>query len=193
MIRSSTTSRVPVGRDAANPKSFLASYRALSVCTRELARLAAMIIEDVSQLPPPASDQAPAIRQTPARFILQLGPVALTMAWLRSTLDSAASGELLLIVWNGEVAPHRSHYPERSTTGHRAPAVTALWEESYTAVATSEATWTWQRTYDDMAGLSSSQLAARCVERLRVAHAHASANAPTHSASKISSSPRVHP
>ena len=173
MIGSSMPPRVPVGRDAANPKPFLASYRALSVCTRELARLTAMVVSGIEEAPFVRGDEKVVIRQTPARFIVQLGPVALTIAWLRSTLDSAASGELLVIVWRGTVAHTVTHCPERSSA-HRTPrGATALWEESFSAVATSEATWLWQ--HDSAGGVQycSTDLAARCVDRLRSAHARA--------------------
>jgi hypothetical protein len=173
MIAVPTSAQVPIGRDAANPKPFLASYRALSVCTRELGRLTGMITADVTRLSSVLADEKPQVRQTPARCIIQLGPVALTLAWLRSTLDSAASGELLVIVWRGAVAPQQTHCPERTTADRSANAVTALWEEAFIAVATSEATWTWQRGTADAVRYSSQELAARCVERLRLAHAEA--------------------
>ena len=173
MIGSPVPPRVPVGRDASNPKPFLASYRALSVCTRELARLTAMVASGIEEASFALDDQKVVIRQTPARFIVQVGPVALTIAWLRSTLDSAASGELLVMVWRGTVAPYPTHCPERSSA-HRTPNVpTAVWEEAFSAVASSEATWLWQHANADAMQYSSTQLAARCVDRLRLAHAHA--------------------
>ena len=173
MIGSSAIPRVPIGRDAANPKPFLASYRALSVCTRELARLTALVLAGLAQGPHELADQKPVVRQTPGRFIVQLGPVALTMAWLRSTLDSAASGELLVIVWRGAVAPERTHCPERASAARSAKPVTAVWEEAFSAVASSEATWQWRQATADALQYSSTELAARCVEKLRTAHAQA--------------------
>ena len=174
MIGSSMPPRVPIGRDAA-PKPFLASSRALSVCTRELARLTAMVVAGIDEGSFALDGQKVVVRQAPGRFIVQVGPVALTMAWLRSTLDSAASGELLVIVWRGTVAPQVTHCPERSSarrTGKAATAATALWEEAFSAVATSEATWLWRHESADAAQYSSADLAARCVDRLRLAHAH---------------------
>ena len=46
----------------------------------------------------------PVVRRSPARCLVQLGPVALTVAWLQRAQGTVADGELLVVVWRGEVA-----------------------------------------------------------------------------------------
>lgn len=153
------------------PQTYLGSHRALAACNRELARLFEEIARQVRALPA-ALDEKPVIRQSPDRLIVQLGPVALTVAWLRSTLDSVAEGEMLAIVWHGSVAPRGGERrPERMTIGDVATRPAAmLWEETLTADAVSEAGWRWRAQRADAAEESSVGLAALWVERLRDAH-----------------------
>jgi hypothetical protein len=101
---------------------------------------------------------------------VQLGPVALTLAWLRSSHDSVAAGELLVIVWRGVVAPRMRHEPERPATRPAPLPATPLWEQVLTVIADSEETWAWQPHDTKIKPCSSTELAARCVERLRVAY-----------------------
>lgn len=152
--------------------SFLASHRALAVCTRELARLADEVVLGATALRAGGIEDKPDARIAPGRCIVQLGPVAVTMTWLRSTLDSAADGELLVIVWNGAVAARNGHGrgPERREASNaRLPAV-ALWEEVLVAVGTDEASWRWQPA-SAATSYSSPELAAVAVEQLRLAYA----------------------
>lgn len=149
--------------------SFLASHRALAVCSRELGRLTTDVVRGAAML---GSDveQKSVERLSPGRCIVQLGPVALTLTWLRSTIDSVADGDLLVIVWRGAVAPRAEHLPERMTTRRQPIAATALWEGVFVAAGSDEASWTWQAKDAGAAGYSSADLAAQCVERLRTAY-----------------------
>jgi hypothetical protein len=149
---------------------FLASHKALAACTREFVRLSREVLDGVAALASPTAEEKAVVRQSPERCIIQLGPVALTLAWLRSTHDSVATGELLVIVWRGAVAPRTRHQPERPVTGPAPLAATALWEQVLTAVGDSEASWAWQPRGAEVGQCSSSELATRCVERLRVAY-----------------------
>ena len=160
-------------RGALERPPFLDTHRALAVCAREFARLCDEIVEGVDALYNAGTVEKPVVRQSPIRCIVQLGPMALTIAWLRSTLDSAAKGELLAIVWRGNVAPRAEQHPERKQAGATAPRLpaTALWEQVLTATAESEASWAWQTNIPGDAGYSSTQIAAQCVERLRLAYA----------------------
>jgi hypothetical protein len=161
-------------RDGYDRPVFLSSHRAIAACTREFGRFTDGIAQGVGELRAAAMAEAPEIRMSPGRCIVQFGPVALTVAWLRSTLDSVADGQLLVIVWRGSVAPRASRAPERGAQkpGTRVPlAATALWEDSFTASAANEASWTWRPQSVDVGGLSSSELATRCVDRLRAAYA----------------------
>src|SRR6185312_6637561 len=150
--------------------SFLASHRALSVCTRELELLAVTVVRGVAALTNAGLDAKSKERLSPGRCIVQLGPVALTITWLRSTIDSVADGDLLVIVWHGSVAPRGEHLPERMTSPRTLVAATALWEEVFVAAGRDQASWVWQPKDASVPGYSSSELALQCVERLRVAY-----------------------
>jgi hypothetical protein len=110
------------------------------------------------------------VRQAPDRDIVQLGPVALTLTWLQNSHDSVAMGELLAIVWRGVVAPRRTYEPERPDKRPAPLPATPLWEQVLTAVGESEADWGWQPHDPAAERCSSTELAASCVERLRVAY-----------------------
>ena len=94
---------------------------------------------------------------TPDRCIVQLGPVALTLGWLRSTPDSVAEGRLLVIVWQGTVTPRRRFHAERPAGQQlQAKSATVLWECEFAAEAASEATSTARPTFVRAACLSRS-------------------------------------
>jgi hypothetical protein len=169
MIGSSTAEGLEVlGNKYREP--FLATHRALAVCTRELASLSDEVVRAVKALSGTTVPHKAVVRQSPDRCIVQLGPVALTLAWLRSNQDSIATGELLVIVWHGAVAPRVTYEPERPDK-HPAPlAATSLWEQVLTVSAASEAEWGWQPRDAGAGRCTSPELAARCVERLHVAY-----------------------
>jgi hypothetical protein len=177
MIGNSSAERVVDARDSTYRQSFLASHRALAACTRELTRLSDEIVLGVAALSGAGVEHKAVVRQWPDRCIVQLGPVALTLAWLRSTHESVATGELLIIVWRGVVAPRKEHQPERPATGPARVPAAPLWEQILTAVGDSEETWAWQPHDIKAAPLSSTALAARCVERLRAAYQEAGSGA----------------
>jgi hypothetical protein len=169
-------------RDAQDRPSFVASHRALAVCTREFVRLANEVALGLTALHGAGEMEKALVVQSPGRCIVQVGPVALTIAWLRSRLDVVADGELLVVVWHGNVAPPAARFRERVHKGPASvapgagPTAEALWEEVFAVRAESEATWQWKPTgasaAADAAGMSytSTDLAARSVERLRVAY-----------------------
>ncbi|HEX5180514.1 MAG TPA: hypothetical protein VFW04_14350 [Gemmatimonadaceae bacterium] len=154
----------------ADRPSFLASHRALAICKHELEMLAENVVRGVAALSGAGVEQKSKERLSPGRCIVQLGPVALTITWLRSTIDSVADGDLLVIVWHGSVAPRGEHLPERMTSPRTLVAATALWEEVFVAAGRDQASWVWQPKDASVPGYSSSELALQCVERLRVAY-----------------------
>jgi hypothetical protein len=158
--------------------SFLTTHRALSVCTHELELLALSVVRGVAALTDAGLAEKSKDRLSPGRCIVQLGPVALTITWLRSTMGSVADGDLLAIVWRGPVAPAGQHLPERTTTRRPPMAVTSLWEEVFVAAGTDQASWAWQLKTDATASYSSVDIAAHCVERLRMAYEHSRTTAP---------------
>jgi hypothetical protein len=147
---------------------FIDSHRARAVCTRQLARLLAEVARRVKLLHSHDAIEVGVVRSSPDRYIVQLGPVALTVAWLRSRLDSVAAGELLMIVWRGTIAPRHAPALERASATPITTA-TALWEDVAVVAADSEATWRWCPSRDEV-GFTSDELAERCVDRLRVAY-----------------------
>jgi hypothetical protein len=151
--------------------SYLGSYRALAACTREFGRLAEEMLHEVKALHAEGVFEKPEVRTSPDRCILQVGPVALTLTWLRQTIDSAAEGELLIVVWRGVVAPSLTHRPERLLAKRTRVTASALWEEVLIAEATNEASWVWRQAGSEIAGIASRELAVRTVHRLQLAHA----------------------
>lgn len=149
-------------------RPFLGSYRALAACTRELARLSDEVLRGVAALRGSMAEEKATVRRSPDRCIVQVGPVALTVAWLRQNSASVADGELLVIVWRGAVAPRHQHLPERPATAPRAQGATPRWEQVLTPAGDSEETWSWQSL--DIGRCSSTELAARCIERLRAVY-----------------------
>lgn len=167
---SSAERRVDV-RDGNYRQPFLDSHRAVAACARELTRLGDEIALGVEALGGADVEHKAVVRQSPDRCIVQLGPVALTLTWLRNNQDSVATGELLVIIWRGAVAPRTQHQPERRSTRPAPLPPTPLWEQVLTPAAENEATWAWQPREADARQCSSTELAAQCVERLRAAYA----------------------
>lgn len=150
---------------------FLTSHRALAACTREFGRLAQEVAERASALRHElAIEEEPELRLTPERCIMQVGPVAVTLAWLRGPLDSLTDGRLLIIAWRGTITRRRfSESPARR--GDRPVTQTAegVWEEAFVASAENELTWEWQSETDPSRRYDSAALATRSIEQLRAA------------------------
>jgi hypothetical protein len=151
---------------------FLSSQRAAAACARQLAHLAECVVDEVQAMASAAGAETPAVRRSPGRCIVQVGPVAITVTWLHRNMASVEDGELLIIIWRGSVAPREEHHPERVTAQSRSTA-TAVWEETRRPVAASEETWAWHRTTADREASSSRMIAAAWAERLRAAHERA--------------------
>jgi hypothetical protein len=173
MIGNTSASEILSDRDGTDRYGFLASHRALGACGREFTRLADQIVQQIKASPEAASTDVPVQRRTPERCIVQLGPVAITLAWLRSTPDTAADGRLLVIVWRGTVAQRLT--PQLERPGAQSPrTATAVWETTLMADAASEAAWAWRpetphgAEFGDAAPdrYSCEALATLCAERL---------------------------
>lgn len=167
MIGSSTATMTAEARHAHDRDHFLSSHRALAACTREFGRLTEEVSRAAAALSREAGDEAPDVRQTPGRCIVQLGPVALTLSWLRSTVDTVADGRLLVVAWRGTVASGTSRLPERSGSVAASRTAEAIWEEVLVADATSEGDWHWHPEHDASERFDSAELAARCLVPLR--------------------------
>jgi hypothetical protein len=150
---------------------FLTSHRALAACTREFGRLAQAVAERAGALRHELMiEEEPELRLTPERCIMQVGPVAITIAWLRGPLDSLADGRLLIIAWRGTIGRRRfSELPARRSAVPAAQTAESVWEESFVASAENEVSWEWQSEADPSLRYDSNALAARSIERLRTA------------------------
>lgn len=158
-----------VGLEAMGDRgTFLTSHRALSACGREFTRLADEVAAQMNALRAEGIDDKLDCRVTPGRCIAQLGPVALTLSWLRSSPDTAADGRLLVMAWLGTVASGTRQLPEHNSRG-AARTAEALWEETLFAEATNEADWKWKAESNHSLMFDSAALAARCMEPLRAA------------------------
>lgn len=172
-----------MGNGASGPP-FLASHRAQAVCARELSRLSDLLVAAARTVARDADVEPPVARVAPDRCIVQLGPVALTVTWLRAGND-LATGQLLSIVWLGVIAARGDHTPERLGARLVPPTPLVTWEQTFQPSADSEASWRWHPRGDDVAGArragdteggySSPELASHCIEQLRSALEAASA------------------
>ena len=163
-----------------DPRSFLSSHRALSVRLREFDRLSEGVVRGVTDIYSAGTGplEKPVVRRTPDRCLVQFGEVALTLAWLRHATDSAADGELLVVVWRGVIASPSVIVSDRTTTiCTPVRSATVVWEEVLHAVAVDEPSWVWRPAGMDIGGYRSTELASRCVERLQSAARAAASNA----------------
>jgi hypothetical protein len=159
--------------------SFITSHRAANACARELSRLHGAIADGLAAWgadspaggAEPSLADAPVVRRTPGRCLVQVGPVALTVAWLQRAQGTVADGELLVVVWRGAVAVQTMRGFERTADRVGASSAVPVWERVFVANADSEAAWAWVPAGTADVTLSSTALADQCIERLRAAHA----------------------
>jgi len=152
---------------------FLSTPRALGACAREFVRLGDSIADGAGDLFGDVAELKIVVRRSPERFIIQVGPSALTVAWIRSRRESA-EGELLVIHWRGIVAPSVRMKPER--LGEPTLSATAICESVYVVDATSETDWTWCLRDEPARRYDSASLAGALVDRLRIAYDEAAAS-----------------
>ena len=140
--------------------SFLASHRAITHLGREFDRLAAEITKRVATVNRDDAEVPLEVHRVPGRCTVQLGPVALTLSWVRTRPDTVATGRLMIIEWDGQVG--------RSLPSS-GPRAVPLRETVLRADATRVDDWQWRS--DDVAGYAydSNELAAHCVDSLAYA------------------------
>lgn len=152
--------------DGEQVSAFLASHRGQAAFAREYARLALALAAGASQATRDNPELTSIIRQAPERCIVQLGSVALTVAWIRKGADPSAIGELLLILWRGTIAQRPGEPSSFSVRPKKQSPPTILWEETLIAAADSEADWTWRPEFGDFVGVNSDGLAERAIASL---------------------------
>ena len=163
--RSTDAAIGPLGLDDRSGQqrdSFLASHRAITHLGREFDRLAAEVTKRVATVNRAGDDaEVPLeVHRVPGRCTVQLGPVALTLSWVRTRPDNVATGRLMIIEWEGTVG-------RVAVAG--GPSAIPLRETVLRADATRVEDWQWKS--DDVAGYAydSSELAAHCVDSLAYA------------------------
>ena len=132
--------------DVLDREDFLDSHRALAVCAREFDRLADDISKRVVDLEDEAKGLKADVRRSPGRCIVQLGPVALTISWLRTRAETVSQGRLLIVEWNGTVGANGA---QEYVNGVPTVAVTqtakVVRESVFLPDADDEKSWTWKR------------------------------------------------
>jgi len=136
--------------------TFLASHRAITHLGREFDRLASEIAKRAATVNRDDAEVPLEVHRVPGRCTVQLGPVALTLSWVRTRPDTVATGRLMIIEWEGQV-------------GRGTPNPVPLRETVLRADATRVEDWQW-KSYD-VAGYAydSAELAAHCVDSLAYA------------------------
>lgn len=139
--------------------TFLASHRAQSTVTRELGKLGDDIEKRIGELVPEGDEAAAEVTRTPGRVSVQMGPVALTISWLRERTDSPGGGRLLIIEWRGRIG-------SRGRPVNTQPAVPVR-EYTLRAEATRSEDWRWRSEEAAVLAYSTSDLAALCVDSVK--------------------------
>jgi hypothetical protein len=146
--------------------SFLGSSRAVAVCSREFERLADTIAKRATSAAEKVGAKAE-VQRMPDRCLVQLGPVALSVSWVRERVDTVATGRLMIAEWQGTVVrtPRPADMAATATTTNHGPA-TLVSERILRADATGEPDWLWRREPVADLGYASRDLAAHCVDSL---------------------------
>ena len=141
--------------------TFLASHRAITHLGREFDRLASEIAKRAATVNRDDTEVPLEVHRVPGRCTVQLGPVALTLSWVRTRPDTVATGRLMIIEWEGQMA--------RGVAANVGPSPIPLRETVLRADATRVEDWQWKS--DDVAGYAydSTELAAHCVDSLAYA------------------------
>jgi hypothetical protein len=140
--------------------TFLASHRAITHLGREFDRLASEIAKRAATVNRDDTEVPLEVHRVPGRCTVQLGPVALTLSWVRTRPDTVATGRLMIIEWEGQMG--------RGVSAG-GPSPIPLRETVLRADATRVEDWQWKS--DEVAGYAydSSELAAHCVDSLAYA------------------------
>jgi hypothetical protein len=169
MIEQASPDQVRDSRLGPDRTAFLSSHRAQSVGVREFTRFTDTLVAHAKRIATQNAMAAPVLRMAPERCIIQLGPVALTAAHIRTGNDVPPGGQLLCIIWKGTIAPRGEHIPERLGARHVPVPPVSVWEESLTVSADNESSWHWHPRGLEREGYTSTELAERCIVQLEQA------------------------
>jgi len=135
--------------------SFLSSQRAITLVTRELDKLSTEVTRCCGEQGRLPEGLVPAVRRTPDRYTIQIGPVGLSFSWIRGRSNSIADGQLLVIEWSGQLADKMA---ETETE-----AAIPTFEYVLQPHATGPEDWAWRRTDLDLCSYTTRDLAGQCV------------------------------
>jgi len=140
--------------------TFLGSHRAITHLGREFDRLASEVAKRAATVNRDDAEVPLEVHRVPGRCTVQLGPVALTLSWVRTRPDTVATGRLMIIEWEGQM---------QRGVASGGPSPIPLRETVLRADATRVEDWQWKS--DDVAGYAydSAELAAHCVDSLAYA------------------------
>jgi hypothetical protein len=148
--------RKAVEEDRARARaSFLTSQRAITLVTRELDKLSTEVTRCCGEEGRLPQGLVPAVRRTPDRYTIQIGPVGLSFSWIRGRSNSIADGQLLVIEWSGQLADKMA---ETETE-----AAIPTFEHVLQPQATGPEDWAWRRTDLDLCSYTTRDLAGQCV------------------------------
>ena len=147
-------------------ETYLGSHRSGPACARELERLADDVIQRVESMERDEAAGEIEVRRGAGRCIIQLGPVALTMSWIRSRTDAVIEGRLMIMEWDGIVRRGTDQVPERAPVRHSFRPATLLREDVFVADAATEQNWRWRRDGRPLGMYTSRDLATRCMASL---------------------------
>lgn len=132
--------------DVLDREDFLDSHRALAVCAREFDRLADDVAKRVAELEDETKGWKADVRRSPGRCIVQIGPVALTLSWLRTRAETVSQGRLLVVEWHGSVGANgQQEYVNGVPTVAVTQTAKVVRETVFLPDASDEKSWTWRR------------------------------------------------
>ena len=137
--------------------SFLSSQRAITLVTRELDKLSTEVTRVCGEQGRLPEGLVPAVRRTPDRYTVQIGPVGLSFSWIRGRSNSIADGQLLVIEWAGQLAD------KLAVTETEAQSAIPTFEHVLQPHASCPEDWQWRRTDLDLCSYTTRDLAAQCV------------------------------
>lgn len=153
----------PEERLALDRDTFLASHRALSHLTREFERLTTEVAHRIEAVAPKDGEMKAEVQRAPGRCTVQLGPVALSLSWVRTRPDTVSTGRLMIIEWEGTLGGTGLMSDGR-------PRAVPIREDVLRVEATRAEDWQWRSDDGSAPGYDSRALAARCVDWLAKAY-----------------------
>jgi hypothetical protein len=153
-------------RYARDRDAYLGSHRSGPACARELDRLTDDLVDRVESMERPDGAAEIEVKRGAGRCIIQLGPVALTVSWIRARTDAVIEGRLMIMEWDGVVRRGTDHLPERVPVRQTFPPATLLREDVFVADTATELNWRWRRDSRAPGMYTSRDLATRCMASL---------------------------